>query len=477
MCDRSEPIWLSAYEKAPAYRAKAVATGISFCWSCRHIRRSASKIGKELRLLLITHSNHVTSFHHEIGKMILETPARIEPCGIEETIPVALTDLVLEIRSAAEALGRGLQPDSAAELRAMTRIMNAYYSNLIEGHNTRPRDIEAALAGHMDQVENRPLAEEAAAHVRVQEWIDDIHAQGVLFEPTSVAFIRDLHRRFYEAMPLELRFVEHNGQHKEIIPGAFRAEGEEVAVGRHLPPSAPRIPDFMDYFAARYHGLTRGASGRILSIPAAHHRLNYIHPFLDGNGRVSRLMSHAMCQAAGIGGHGLWSISRGLARGLQDPAEYKERMDVADRPRQGDRDGRGNLSLATLTSFSGWFLTVMLDQLRFTEAMFDLGRLKDRYTRLIADLYPGSDRMPQLVSHVLRHGEMPRGDAPLVTGASERAARSDLGNLIAGGFLKSSTPKGPVRIAFPLDYRERLFPNLFTDAEPLVPPPPLPPRY
>lgn len=407
--------------------------------------------------------------------MILETPARIEPCGIEEAIPVELTDLVLEIRSSAEALGRRLHPDSAAELRAMTRIMNAYYSNLIEGHNTRPRDIEAALAGRLDDVENHPLAEEAAAHVRVQEWIDENYAKGVLPEPTSVAYVRDLHRRFYEAMPEELRFTEHDGQRKEIIPGAFRVEGEEVAVGRHLPPSAHRVPAFMEHFAMRYRGLTRGATGRILSIPAAHHRLNYIHPFLDGNGRVSRLMSHAMCQAAGIGGHGLWSISRGLARGLADPAEYKERMDAADQPRGGDRDGRGNLSLSTLTSFTGWFLTVMLDQIRFTEAMFDLGALRDRYTRLITDLLPGKDRLPQLIAHVLRHGEMARGDARFVTGASERTTRGDLAELVGGGFLKSATPKGPVRIAFPLDYRERLFPNLFTDAEPVVPMPPAPP--
>jgi Fic family protein len=385
---------------------------------------------------------------------------------------VPLTDLILEIRSAAEALGRRLHPDSAAELRGMTRIMNAYYSNLIEGHNTRPRDIEAALAGHLDEVESRPLAEEAAAHVRVQAWIDQQFAHGALPETTSVHFIQDLHRRFYDAMPAELRVTEHKGVAKPVVPGAFRGEDEEVAVGRHLPPSAHRLPAFMEHFAQRYRGLTRGATGKILSIPAAHHRLNYIHPFLDGNGRVSRLMSHAMCQAAGIGGHGLWSISRGLARGLADPAEYKEQMDGADQPRRGDRDGRGNLSLSALTTFSAWFLTVMLDQIRFTEAMFDLRALQTRYARLMEDLYPGKDRLPQLIIHVLSHGEMARGDARFVTGVSDRAARQDLSELTKGGFLKSTTPKGPVRIAFPLDYRERLFPNLFTDAEPVVPRPP-----
>jgi Fic family protein len=214
-----------------------------------------------------------------------------------------LTDLILEIRSAAEALGRRLHPDSAAELRGMTRIMNAYYSNLIEGLKTRPRDIEAALAGHLDEVESRPSAEEAAAHVRVQAWIDEQFAQGALPEATSVQFIQDLHQRFYDAMPAELRVTEHDGVAKPVIPGAFHKDDEEVAVGWHLPPSAHRLSAFMEHFAQRYRGLTRGATGKILSIPSAHHRLNHIHPFLDGNGRVSRLMSHAMCQAAGIGGH------------------------------------------------------------------------------------------------------------------------------------------------------------------------------
>jgi Fic family protein len=84
----------------------------------------------------------------------------------------------------------------------------------------------------------------------------------------------------------------------------------------------------------------RGGAGEILSIAAAHYRLDYIHPFLDDNGRVSRLMSHAMIRRAGIGGHGLWSVSRGLARGLEDRGEYKMRMDATDMPRQGSATDR-----------------------------------------------------------------------------------------------------------------------------------------
>ena len=94
-------------------------------------------------------------------------------------------------------------------------------------------------------------------------------------------------------------------------------------------------------------------------------------------------MSYAMSLRAGIGGSGLWSISRGLAR---DPREYKQMMDHADSPRRGDLDGRGNLSQAILRDFCEWFLSVMLDQIRFTKAAVQLETLNQRYRRLLTDL-------------------------------------------------------------------------------------------
>ena len=402
----------------------------------------------------------------------METPARIEPCGIEEGIPRVLTDSILEIQESAHQLGRSLHPDSVKELRDMTKIMNAYYSNLIEGHNTRPRDIEAALKGHLDNIENRPLAEEAATHVHVQHWIDSLLDINEKIEPVSESFIRNIHKMFYDRMPIDFRKVEGDGKSFDIIPGAWRKPGQEVSVGNHIPPSAERLPVFMAYFEKRYRSLTIGRTGSILSIPAAHHRLNYIHPFLDGNGRVSRLMSHAMIQSAGIHGQGLWSISRGLARGLQNPAEYKEMMQNADMPRQHDRDGRGNLSMNRLISYSNWFLTIMNDQIRFSETMFDLKGLENRYGALISHLYPGKDRFPKLVTHILKNGQVARGDIQYIIGVQDRAARNDVAFLTKAGFLKSANPKGPLRISFPLDYKETLFPNLFGADEVNVPKPP-----
>lgn len=397
---------------------------------------------------------------------MIETPGRIEPCFFEETIPSTLADLSVEIQREATLLGRGLHPDSAAELADMVRVMNCYYSNLIEGHNTRPRDIERALAGAEIEPETRPLALEARAHVIVQREIDAMHRAGSLPRPTSPAFLSWAHEAFYSEMPDEYRVIDlPDGTTEPIVPGRFRqTEDREVSVGRHLPPSSSRVSVFLDHFDARFQIAARSASGRIISIATAHHRLNYIHPFADGNGRVSRLMSHAMALEAGIGGAGLWSVSRGLARGLEDPGEYKRMMDHADSPRRGDRDGRGNLSEAALKSYSEWFLKVVLDQISFSERLFDLDGLEKRYRRLVADTVDDR-RAPDLLGAVLRHGALDRGDAPIVLRTSERTARNTLKALTSAGFLASASPKTPVRLAFPLDYRERLFPNLFADAD------------
>lgn len=401
-----------------------------------------------------------------------EVPTRIEPCFFEDSIPQLLSDLVVEIQAQALKLGNGLHSESAQELSDLVRIMNCYYSNLIEGHNTRPKDIAKALTGAELEDATRPLALEAKAHVVVQREIDQMYHEESLPIPTSVDFISWVHQRFYNEMPDEFKFVERHDDTKiPIKPGVFRAEGDnDVAVGRHQPPSSPRVAAFMTHFSKRYNQAYAGPTNRIIAIAAAHHRLNFIHPFSDGNGRVSRLMSHAMSLKAGIGASGLWSISRGLARGLQEKTEYKRMMDYADQSRMGDRDGRGNLSSKALEDFCEWFLSVMLDQINFSSAVFSFDKLEDRYRNLVAST-TDDKRAPDVISAILKHGSMARGDINLITKTSERTARNTLTELIHAGFLKSKSPKTPVHIAFPIDYRERLFPNLFTESEFDIPKP------
>jgi Fic family protein len=398
-------------------------------------------------------------------KAPLETGDRIEPALLEEA-PTEITDIVAELSAKAATLGTALHPRTASNVADLVRIMNTYYSNLIEGHHTRPRDIERALTGELDQDQKRrDLQLEAKAHVRVQAEVDKLFADGRLLDPTSSDFILYLHREFYRDAPESMLRIKGAGREFVMEAGEWRSRPEhDVAVGQHIPPSSNRVPDFMRYFERRYHQQGRGMGSRILALPAAHHRLNYIHPFSDGNGRVSRLMSHAMAHTAGIGAHGLWSVSRGLARGLKNRGEYKEMMDYADTPRQNDLDGRGNLSLRALKDFTLWFLKVSLDQVTFMSGLFEIDALAQRFKKYVAQsdtLKPESSR---LLEEALIRGEFDRGEAARITGMPERSARRVLNDIVAEGLLASTTEKGPVSLRFPTESLETFFPRLYVQA-------------
>ena len=393
-----------------------------------------------------------------------ETVQRIEPARLEAA-PEAISDAVAELAAKSAILGHALDPRTAANLAGLVRIMNTYYSNLIEGHNTRPKDIERALAGEFDRDARRKnLQLEAAAHVQVQTEIDRMAAEDRLPEPASVEFVQWLHREFYRDAPKEVLLIQGKDREFAMEPGAWRSRCEhDVAVGRHQPTSSERVADFMSYFAERYRFDRLGKAARILAIPAAHHRLNYIHPFADGNGRVSRLMSHAMAHRAGIGAHGLWSISRGLARGLDSRGDYKRMMDHADMPRQGDLDGRGNLSQRALVDFTLWFLRVCLDQVTFMSGLFELDTLARRLRSYVERSDILKPEAARLLEEALIRGEFERGEVPRITGLPERTARRVFNDVIAVGLLASDTPKGSVSLRFPVDALDVLFPRLFPE--------------
>ncbi|MDZ4696779.1 MAG: Fic family protein [Deltaproteobacteria bacterium] len=393
----------------------------------------------------------------------IESPSRIEPCGIEP-VSSAVSNLVAELISESAALGNRLHPRSASSLSHLIGLMNCYYSNLMEGHHTRPKDIERALNNELDvDPRRRDLQIEARAHVRIQQAIEGAFFQGTLQDPTSPEFVKGTHRSFYEEVPASFLDVPRNdGSHIRMTPGAFRLlPAHDIQVGRHQPPSSEHVAAFMDYFHQRFAIGRLGKFEKIVAIAIAHHRFNYIHPFMDGNGRVSRLMSHAMVLDAGIGAHGLWSISRGLARGIEDRSDYRRMMDRADAPREHDTDGRGNLSQRALTEFVEWFLRVALDQVAIMRRLFDLGVLSERLRNYVDDelRIPGGDG--HVVAEVFRMGTVSRGEATRKFGKSERAGRDALRQLLNHGILGSDTPKGDVHVVFSAASAEHLFPQLF----------------
>lgn len=229
--------------------------------------------------------------------------------------------------------------------------MNCYYSNLIVGHDSHPGDIERALKNdYSNDAHKRDLQLEARAHIAVQQWIDC----GGLGDANKfgVEAICEIHRRFCELLPGELLWVEDpkSKQRLEVVPGQIRHR--DVQVGRHIAVSPGALPRFLERYATVYGRL--GKSEGILAVAAAHQRLLWMHPFLDGNGRVARLMSHAQLLSL-LDTGAIWSVARGLARNVQ---EYKQLLANCDLPRRNDTDGRGSLSEEALGAFTEFFLKV-----------------------------------------------------------------------------------------------------------------------
>ena len=389
-----------------------------------------------------------------------ETTSLMEPLLIAEGSRhrPALIDLALELAQRSAGFRRSLPESILTSLGDLVRSMNCYYSNLIEGHDTHPIDIERALRGdYSNDTQKRDLQLEAKAHISVQQWIDNGGLKGGAVAASSIC---EIHRRFCEHLPEDLLWVE-DPKAKErirIVPGELRHR--DVKVGRHVPVSAPAVPRFLERFEFVYSRL--GKTETILSVAAAHHRLAWIHPFLDGNGRVTRLVSHATLLGALETG-GVWSIARGLARNVD---AYKGHLAACDLQRRNDLDGRGNLSEESLVEFTRFFLTTCIDQVAFMEELMQPDRLRARIL-IWAQEEIRLDRLPQKSSAVLEallyRGELPRGDAAEIIGTGDRQARRIVAALTYQGVLASESTRAPLRLAFPATLASRWMPGLFPE--------------
>lgn len=369
-----------------------------------------------------------------------------------------LSDKAVELAALAAGFRRSLPPEVATALSDLVRSMNCYYSNLIEGHNTHPVDIERAMREDFSaDPAKRNLQIEARAHVSVQEWIDRGALRG---RAASAAAQQEIHRRFCELLPEELLVVTNpdTGRAVRVEPGVLRRD--DVRVGNHLAVSPGAVPRFLARFEEIYGRLGRAET--ILAAAAAHHRLLWIHPFVDGNGRVARLMSHAVLLDA-LDTGGLWSVARGLAR---SGAAYKGHLMACDQPRRNDLDGRGNLSEEALSAFTAFFLDTCLDQVRFMEDLVQPDRLRTRVLRW-ADEETRSALLPakagQILEAILYRGKLPRGDAADIVGTGDRQARRVVSALIDRGVLISESSRAPLRIAFTATLASRWMPGLFPE--------------
>jgi Fic family protein len=202
---------------------------------------------------------------------------------------------------------------------------------------------------------------------------------------------------------------------------------------------------------------------KVVATAAAHQRLAWIRPFLDGNGRVTRLFTDAYLIKARIDGHGLWTVSRGFARNRE---AYLAALARADEHRRGALDGHGNPPTQGQLDFCTFFLQTALEQIGFMSGLLELDGLQRRMAGYIDRQMSFGELPPEstcLLREALLRGEFPRGEATRITGRPERTARRILRDLLDNHLLTADSEKGPVRLAFPAKVAGYYFPRLYPE--------------
>lgn len=396
-----------------------------------------------------------------------DAPHLFEPLLPQEHRMGALLEKASDLIREAASLGASAAPGAAVQLRELLRSMNSYYTNRIEGEHTRPSDIERALlkdfSKESDVARRQRLAvshiqTEIACERLIQAKLDS--GETVIPWLYSTQALEWLHLQLFGGLtPEDLTLADGS----LLTPGQVRTRG--VAVGIHEAPNAKALPAFLSRWEEVY-GHSRRGEASIVALAAAHHRLAWVHPFLDGNGRVARLHTHLALHAQGLT-NGLWSPLRGFARSEE---KYRGMLKAADEHRRGDLDGRGNLTEAGLIDWISYTLETCIDQVRFMRKLLDVGSMRERIQAALIfeeSKKTGVRKEAALALHYLfsTNSELGRAAFKQMTGLGERVATDLISSLLKNGYLATDSAYGALRFAIPRSALRFYFPDLWPEAE------------
>lgn len=394
-----------------------------------------------------------------------DSPHQFEPLLPQERLLTPLLEKASDLLRGATSLVSAAPPHG--DLRVLLRAMNSFYTNKLEGEHTRPHEIESALqqdfSAHADTARRQRLA---LAHMQAEERCEAAldEAAGspdVVRSLYTSERLRWLHRQLFEGLE-ERDLTLADGT--RVAPGEFRQR--QVAVGRHEPPVAKSLPQFIACWCDVYAGVRRGEMS-LLAATASHHRLAWVHPFLDGNGRVARLHTHLLFHAMGLT-RGLWSPLRAYAR---SESRYMALLAAADEHRRGDLDGRGNLTEQGLMDWMDYTLDACIDQVEFMRGQLDLGGMQDRIlAALTFDAHTGASGVRVEALRPLHYlfatqGDLGRAEFKTMTGLGERTATDLVSALLRNGYVATDSAYGRLQFAVPRHALRFYFPNLWPEAE------------
>lgn len=167
------------------------------------------------------------------------------------------------------------------QLKRLFHLFESVGSARIEGNNTTVAEyIETKIEGE-------------TASPRVDEGIQEIanieFAMGYIEEYIGSGY--PINETFLKA--IQQIIVQDLGREGDMYAGAYRPANVRIANSSHCPPESNLVPVYMEEL---FSFLRDDASFQfdLIKVALAHHRLVWIHPFNNGNGRTVRLFTYAL---------------------------------------------------------------------------------------------------------------------------------------------------------------------------------------
>ena len=168
---------------------------------------------------------------------------------------------------------RPLPPETLKSLREYYRVGLTYTSNALEGNSLTESETKVVIEDGLT-IEGKPLRDhyEAVGHAKAYDYVYQITEKEGLTEEN----ILNLHRLFYQQIDAEK--AGHYRNVKVYISGSRYA----VAAVSKIPTEMQKLVKWYNANEKKLHPIELAAT--------LHQRFVFIHPFVDGNGRVARLL-------------------------------------------------------------------------------------------------------------------------------------------------------------------------------------------
>jgi Fic family protein len=302
-----------------------------------------------------------------------------------------------------------LSEDWLATMRSRALLLEAHHTTHIEGTRLTLDQAERLLAGELVPDADPDDARELLNYRQAFEFVSGYLGDG---GPVTEILIREIHRRLVAGVR-----GETGG------PGEYRRVQNYVAnslTGQviYIPPSHIEVPPLMEELVGWLN--QPGEVHPVLAAGIAQFQLVHIHPFVDGNGRTSRLLSTLCLYRAGYDFKRLFSISEYYDR---DRATFYAAI-------QGVRD-RG----MDLTGWLDFFIEGLATQMDEVKARGERAIQAD----VLARKHALNERQTAAVRFLLEHGKMTIQDFEgLCPEANRRSLQRDLKGVVDKGIASSS---------------------------------------